>query len=544
MYLRFPACLLIPASLFAKTTITPDADAYVSNAARTTAFGSGATLVANSSNGVRICYLRFDLSSVPRPITRITLDLTSSGTGMDSYHVFGLTEGENWVENSMNWNNAPGLNNAFITTPGTLSQIIESDELYASGTPLSTFSAPGASDTHNRVLDVTRGPVFDFISADEDQVVTFLIVEQDPPDTSGLSWHSKEATTAAFRPKMSFYGPGEDWETIRIVLIGGQSNGDGRAAGSALPAALQLPQETIPFYYHTDNASANADSSLGILTNLRPGATRTPVGGFGPEITLGKSLGPLIESLPGTRLAIIKFAQGGTNLHTQWKGNGDPSSATDGTVYQTWQRVVKNGLARIGADHPESRIDVAAMTWIQGESDVTSGQTEPGYRTNLENFIQDVRQTFRANLPFLIARLSGNQTALSSPSDPDYQGYLAVRAAQESVAASTPGVSIIDCDGSLFPMQGDGLHYAADGLQEMGRRFGAKLAETMILRHAIHRNDLGGFVLQWNAIEGRKYDVDVSEDLKTWSSFPAGVTSEWTDAGGQSRRFYRVTEAD
>jgi len=62
---------------------------------------------------------------------------------------------------------------------------------------------------------------------------------------------------------------------LRIVLLGGQSNADGRGSPSGLPTSpvnLQLPQDDVDFF----------DTST--LTTLRP------LSQFGPEITLGRRL--------------------------------------------------------------------------------------------------------------------------------------------------------------------------------------------------------------------------------------------------------------
>lgn len=533
--------IALTAGAFAKTTITPAADAHVMNTNAAVNYGSAATLVANSNNGVRVVYLRFDLSSIELPATRITLDLFSNGTGFDSFHVYGLVSGEDWQENTICWTNAPGIRNSHTSSSGTLSQIIDPSSLYLGGEPLASFSAPGASDSHNRVFDVTGGRIHDFISADADKIVTFLIVEQDPPDSTGLSWHSREATDEALHPKLTFYHPGDTWETLRVVLLGGQSNADGRAAGSGLPAHLQQPQDNVPFYHHTHNASANGDSSLGRLTTLRPGATQMPAGGFGPEISLGYHLSRSIETTPRTRLAIIKYARGGTNLHTQWKAGGDSSVTNDGAVYQTFQRVVRNGISRLGGAFPDARIGIAAIVWIQSGSDITSGAAESAaYGDNQRAFIHDVRLTFRPNLPFYLAKVSDQAVAHSDPSGPNYQNYLLVRAGQEAVAGDTPGVHLLDFDGPAYPVLGDGLHFTAGGLLNIGADYARHIAETVIL----HSRISPGPHLRWNAIPGRSYHVEQSENLSSWTRTHVGVVSEWTDPAPSRTRFYRVIEAD
>ncbi len=77
---------------------------------------------------------------------------------------------------------------------------------------------------------------------------------------------------------------GQTVTTVRIYLLGGQSNADGRASTAELPTSptnLQQPQADVDFFYKVQGGTAT-------LTTLRPGLSETS--GFGPEITLGRSL--------------------------------------------------------------------------------------------------------------------------------------------------------------------------------------------------------------------------------------------------------------
>lgn len=509
------------------------------NSNASTTYGTVGTMTANSNNGVRVVYLRFDLSAITAPIARVTLDLTSAGAGFDSYNIYGITNGENWQEATINWNNAPAIINGHTITSGTLSQILNPGALFRSGTPLASFSAPGASECHNRAVDVTYGPLLDFIREDVDKIVSFLIVEQDPLDGPGVVWYAREEPTNHYRPKLTIYGENDTWPTTRVVLLGGQSNMDGRAAGSTLPADLQPPQPNIPFYYQTYTGPVP-----GTMTTLRPGATQTPIGGFGPEIALGRNLAPWIEQVEGNQLAIIKYARGGTNLHVQWKAGGDSSELGDGEVYSAWQRAMRIGISKIGALNPDARIDLAAMVWVQGESDVTlSDASAAAYEQNLRAFINDVRKTIRPHLPFFFSRLSDNQTELfNTPTE--VVRYPQVKSAQDAVAASVPGTYLLDCDGPSYPVSNDNLHYTADGLVKLGTEFAKMIAPRVILRQSLTKSPTSGARLQWNAVPGRSYYLDRSEDLKTWQRTAIGAVAEWTDTETPSVRFYRVAEAD
>jgi hypothetical protein len=270
---------------------------------------------------------------------------------------------------------------------------------------------------------------------------------------------------------------------IRVILVGGQSNADGRADGNKLPTSpinYQAIQKNVPFFYYIYGSATNADGTLGTLTTLRPGATQFPDAGFGPEIGLGYDLSRMLESTPNTRLAIIKYAKGGSSLHTDWKAGGDATPAGDGPHYQTFQQVVTKGLAQLRTTYPNATVQLSGMIWVQGETDIDGGEKQvAGYEKNLTDFIDDLRATFSPSLPFVFSRISDNQTVYSDPSASHYSDYLTLRAAQESVANTLPAVEMIDTDSEEFIMKSDHLHFGPLGQLALGQAFAAKLAPLL-----------------------------------------------------------------
>ncbi|RYD19222.1 MAG: hypothetical protein EOP88_19790 [Verrucomicrobiaceae bacterium] len=275
-------------------------------------------------------------------------------------------------------------------------------------------------------------------------------------------WILDEALDAAGVSKLYLENnPGIPQATVtrlRVYLLGGQSNADGRADAAGLPAELQLPQPDVDFYYRIEG-------SLGTLTTLRPGLSESLQ--FGPEIIIGKRLAKLHSDEDGTRVAIIKYANGGTNLHTQWKAGGDATTTGDGAEYVVFQQTVTAGLAALAAAYPGAQVDLQAMVWMQGESDADATNA-PLYQNNLTAFISDVRATYGQTLPFVIGRLSSSQTNLAA------QHLNTIRAAQDAVAAADPLTGIVSTDG--LAMNPDALHFSAAGQQEMGSRFAGEAA--------------------------------------------------------------------
>ncbi len=224
--------------------------------------------------------------------------------------------------------------------------------------------------------------------------------------------------------------------TVKVFLLGGQSNMDGRAESSGLPTELQSPQDDVLFYYGST------------LTTLRPGSGTD----FGPEVTFGRTIA---DALPSETFGLIKYAVGGTSLDADW----DPAT---GSTYTAFRNTVTNGLAAItGAGHT---YEIVGMLWTQGERDAITGRTAAQYEADLDEFVADVRTRYGADLPFFLSQLSSGQTAINST------GLAAIRAAQESYAASDPLAWMIETDG--MTLKTDNLHFDAAGQIDLGEAFG------------------------------------------------------------------------
>ena len=276
---------------------------------------------------------------------------------------------------------------------------------------------------------------------------------------------------------------------LRVVLLGGQSNADGRSLLSEFPTSprnLQLAQHDVSFYYKIQSGSPT-------LTTLRPGLSETAQSG--PEILLGRRLADLYKGESGTRVAIIKYANGGTDLKTGWKAGGNATTTGDGPEYVTFQQTVTQGLAALTAAYPEATVELQSMVWLQGESDAVSGSASL-YQANLTAFIADVRATYGASLPFVIARLSSQQTNL------DATQLNLVRSAEDAVAAADPRTSIFSTDD--FGIKSDNLHFNGAGQQSIGSAFAEDSAYYKWMVETFGSSDI-------NAGRGER-DVDFDGD--------------------------------
>lgn len=237
-------------------------------------------------------------------------------------------------------------------------------------------------------------------------------------------------------------------DNVKVFLLGGQSNMVGTGVStSGLPTSptnLQNPQNDVLFHYNNSG-----------LTTLRPGSGNS----FGPEITFGRTIA---DAFPDEHFALLKYAQGGSDIDTDW----DPN--INNNVYSDFRASITNGLVEIlNAGHT---IEIVGMLWTQGERDARIGRTTPQYEADFSEFIGDIRANYGTDLPFFFNRLSTGQTDLPAP------GLTAIRTAQENVAAADPNIYMIDADDMSFH---DQLHFDAAGQIALGEAFGASYISSV-----------------------------------------------------------------
>lgn len=270
---------------------------------------------------------------------------------------------------------------------------------------------------------------------------------------------------------------------VAVFLLGGQSNAVGHGIANELPRApvnLFFPQEDVDFYYHFPNGPF-------VHTTVRAGVSR--IGSFGPEIGMALQLKEYFPEDGDTRVAIIKYANGGTNLHTQWRGDGTSAAAADGPEYQAFQETVARGLTSLSQAYPDAEIEIMGMAWMQGESD-RDPRFNVLYEDNLRRFIADVRATVRIDLPFVIGRLSVNQTAIP----PEQLGV--IQQAQDRVAATHPLTGVVNTD--AWGMLNDNIHFNSEGLLNMGRAF----AKALMYRNWVDDAQEAGLLQPWRSDPG------------------------------------------
>ena len=359
--------------------------------------------------------------------------------------------------------------------------------------------------------------------------------------------------------------PPETNRIIKIFLQAGQSNADGRAQTNGLPANLLLPQPDVVIYY----------GDTGSFTDLQPGLS-SQAGGFGPELTFGQTIAAFYGqtnhvSTNTVLTAVIKYAVGGTSLYYDWAAGGTATTNGDGPRYINFQNAVQAGLAVLASAYPGANLELDGMIWVQGETDIdlssgaTGVSTNPAiaaaYGTNLLRFINDVRLTYAtnlpygANLPFLLSRISTNQTAFSNPANAAYPYYLLVRAGQANAAATLQNVFMINTDASQFSVGTIGAeaegnqHYDTGGQEALGSAFAQTLIANLPkpVMHSLMQS--GG---TWGVIFAGASGLDFSFERSTsvfgpWSNLtnlvmgPSGLATFYDQTPTGNSAFYRVS---
>lgn len=250
-------------------------------------------------------------------------------------------------------------------------------------------------------------------------------------------------------------------EHYLVYLVGGQSNANGRADAARLPAALASPQKDVRFYWHRTQKTGNVGHLIeDKWTDLAPGSGHgqtIPVypKEFGPEISFGRTCA---DAHPESRIAIIKYSHGGSNLAMQW--------SEAGPMYQTFVTTTRAALAALAA--AGDTYEMRGMIWQQGESDTDEDKGWPAtYQANLTSLISRIRTDLFGGkpLPFVIGGLSDSQNPeVRIPG----KGWHTVRQAQETVARTVVEVGFVNTDG-FATREGEAIHFNHEGQIALGK---------------------------------------------------------------------------
>ena len=183
--------------------------------------------------------------------------------------------------------------------------------------------------------------------------------------------------------------PDGEGKSVRVVLLGGQSNASGCSRDDYLQKYVS-EEKYAEFKTGYDNVYINYLSGAKRSNGFVKCATLQGEmdGCFGPELGIAEKLH---EEYPDEIIFIIKCAWGGTNLYDQWLS---PSSmGKTGELYKQFVGFVNTSIEYL--ERKNYNVKIEAMCWMQGESDSFSIKYGEKYEIHLKNFIKDVRNEFR-----------------------------------------------------------------------------------------------------------------------------------------------------
>lgn len=268
--------------------------------------------------------------------------------------------------------------------------------------------------------------------------------------------------------------------TYYIYYMGGQSNMEGFGYANELPDEYNCEFNDIPIFCGTtgyDGDSIGAGKSVWDI--LRPGYG---VGFYsdgvlnyysrriGPELTFGVEMARLN---PDRRIAIIKYARGGSSLSDQSKwGTWNPDNEGI-NQYDHFLTTLDYALATrdIDGDGIDDTLIPAGIVWMQGESDAVYQQSSIDYEQNLTQLMALMREALGdEELPIVIGKIADSV----KEGDGKYLPYDAiVHQAQENFAAKDSLATLVtNNDNYSFT---DEWHYITSDYIDLGKAFAVEL---------------------------------------------------------------------
>jgi len=216
------------------------------------------------------------------------------------------------------------------------------------------------------------------------------------------------------------YSQGQSSKKIKVFILAGQSNMDGRGDASKLTSQelnqLKFAQERVQYYYKGSVSKKDTIVVSGPLQVTNPWKFVQQKFRlekcFGPELFFGMELAGYF---PDKKFMFIKRSQGGTSLYGAWNPNWSIEKASlikEQDKPQLFADMIKVVDAQLKSLSP-NEYELAGMLWVQGESD--SGKRfgplpSETYGLHLQQLIESVRSYYkRPDLPFLMLNVGGGK---------------------------------------------------------------------------------------------------------------------------------------
>ena len=249
---------------------------------------------------------------------------------------------------------------------------------------------------------------------------------------------------------------------ISVFVLTGQSNSLGSTEDpqeSDITPGLDPLDTKIPFFWSNrfaptadPDAPLVGDSGGKIVPLCAQQGRKADTIVWGPEISFGRGM----AAAGAAPFMIVKASRGGGGNRFWLKGT------TDDHMYR---HVVSTVLQALGALPPTIKFTIAALLYVQGESDDETDAAVAGER------LRKLTENLRADLPHATRMmvLVGGIAAPGTRRD-------IVRAQQTALAVTDPAFLYIDTM-DLQPLLYDNLHFNKPAKLEIGRRMCAAWLE-------------------------------------------------------------------
>lgn len=225
-------------ALYVTTDFGNGADGWISNDNQSSSYWSdkvhnttGMHARFNGGNSrFRATFMRFDISGTSDPFeadTKLLLGQTYTKGSDKVMHVYGLVDGdagENWLETTLCYNNAPGFRTPEIGDNGATvaGNNLGNYAITESLVLLGTFVIPGTGSSGATITpakrlwtDPTSLPLADFLNADTDGLVTFVLI-----NAAGTSSNNSENRFASKEDAVQASWPALVPEPATMAFLG------------------------------------------------------------------------------------------------------------------------------------------------------------------------------------------------------------------------------------------------------------------------------------------------------------------------------------
>ncbi len=272
-------------------------------------------------------------------------------------------------------------------------------------------------------------------------------------------------------------------EKVRLFFLGGQSNMVGHGHVEDLPPTLDKTFENVWIFH--GNTSNNGEQfkgvgGQGIWAPLQPGHGKKMKSTseenryskfFGVELSFAAKLQ---EQYPDEKIAIIKYARGGSSIFSGAAQNWDINEEYSQLYH--FQQTVKNALSNTDIDNDGTKEELvfSGIVWMQGESDTYQIEKVSQYAKQLKGLMYEIRETLGSQqAPIIVGMVtdSGKHSKTHSANFKPFQEQQRQFVEEDNFATLVTDTEKYECY--------DSWHYKSEGCIDLGKRFAEEIIKSL-----------------------------------------------------------------